>query len=131
VEHVLNDLVDMLVPISGCVMIAAIVIVPLYFKSIERQKLAETVRIAIEKGQPLPPEVIMTLTSAGKPARTPERDLRRGLLLVAVALGTVGLGLALGVGDASTRYALVGSAAFPGFIGLAFIAIWFLGKPRS
>jgi hypothetical protein len=127
----LADMIHQLVPIAGCVMIAAIVIVPQYFRSIERRKLAETVRTAIDRGQPLPPEVIGTLTAAGKPPPTPERDLRRGVILVAVAFGLVGLGLALGVTDEDARYAVIGAAAIPGFIGLAFIAIYYLSRPRA
>ena len=43
--------------------IASLFIVPRYFKSVERQKMADTLRAAIEKGQPLPTEVIEAMSS--------------------------------------------------------------------
>ena len=54
---------EILIPLSFFAMIAAIVIAPRYFKSQERQKMAETLRVAIEKGQPLPTEVIEAMSS--------------------------------------------------------------------
>ena len=52
---------DILVPLGFFAMIAAIVIVPRYLKSIERQKLQDTLRASIEKGAELPPEVVQAL----------------------------------------------------------------------
>ena len=85
----IKEAVDILIPISLFAMIAAIVIGPRYFKSLERQKMADTLRAAIERGQPLPPEVINLLTADAKPKASPQRDLRRGVILVAAALGLV------------------------------------------
>ena len=65
-----------LVPISFFAMIAAIVIVPRYFRSMERQKMAETLRTAIEKGQPMPTEVIEAMSANVKLPPSPARDLR-------------------------------------------------------
>src|SRR3989442_16041994 len=76
-----------LVPIALFAMIAVIVVGPRYLKSLERQKMAETLGAAIEKGQSLPPEVIDVLTADAKPPPSPKRDLRRGVIFVAVALG--------------------------------------------
>ena len=76
-DSVIKESVEILIPIALFAMIAAIVIVPRYFKSLERQKMTETVRLAIEKGQPLPPEVIEALTSRSQAVASPSRDLRR------------------------------------------------------
>ena len=54
--------------------IAALFLVPRYFKSVERQKMAETLRAAIERGQPLPTEVIEAMSSN---VRSPGLQLRR------------------------------------------------------
>ena len=62
-----------LVPLGFFAMVAAIVIVPRYLKSLERQKLQETLRASIEKGAELPPEVVQALTSDAKPAPSPYR----------------------------------------------------------
>lgn len=120
-----------LVPIAVFVMVAVIVVVPRYLKSLERQKMAETLRAAIEKGQPLPPEMINVLTADVKPPPSPQRDLRRGMILLAVALALVVMGLLIGQGEPDATYPMIGLAAIPGFIGLAFIAMSRLGRDRS
>lgn len=122
-----------LVPIAVFVMVAVIVVVPRYLKSLERQKMADTLRAAIEKGQPLPPEMINLLTVSGRvrPAPSPQRDLRRGVILLAVALGLVVMGLLIGQGEPDATYPMVGLAAIPAFIGLALIVISRFGKDRD
>ena len=69
---------EILIPLAGIAMITAIVIAPRYFRSQERQKLQETMRAAIERGQTIPPEVVAAITSDVTPPRqtSPERDLR-------------------------------------------------------
>ena len=113
--------------------IAALAIVPVYFKSLERQRLQETLRAAIDKGQPLPPEVIEALTSGVKvrPKPSPQRDLRVGIIWVGVAVGIAALGIALSFDEPDATYPLLGVAAFPGFIGLAFIIISFLARGKD
>lgn len=123
-----------LVPITFFVMIAAIVIAPRYFKSQERQKMAETLRAAIERGEPLPSEVIDAMSTnvraPGLPP-SPQRDLRVGVIWVAIALGLVVIGVIAGFEDPDATYWLIGIAALPGFIGAAFIALGLLNRPKS
>ena len=126
--------------------IAAIIIVPRYLRSRDRDKLQETLRMAYEKGQPVPPELIEALRRGGTPETdkvgrrlsTPERDLRRALVLIFVALGIcmLGGGLYFGLSTVSevaasiVGGALVGASAIPGFIGIAFLLLW-LTRRRS
>jgi hypothetical protein len=122
---------EILIPLALFAMIAAIVIVPRYLKSVERQKMADTLRVAIEKGQPLPPEMINMLTADTPPKPSPQRDLRRGLIFVAIALGLVVMGLVIGQGEPDATYPMIGLAAIPGFIGLALIAVSRIGRDRT
>lgn len=114
--------------------IASLVIVPRYFQSLERQKMAETLRAAIERGQPLPSEVIDAMStnvrSPGLPP-SPQRDMRTGIVWLGVALGLVALGLIVGFEEPDASYWFLGFAAFPGFIGLAFIVLGLINKPKS
>jgi hypothetical protein len=119
-----------LVPISFFVMVALVIIAPRYFKSVERQKMADTLRAAIEKGQQLPPEVVEAMSSDVKPAPSPQRDLRTGLVWMGVAVGFAALGLAVSFEEPDALYPMLGCAAFPGFIGLAFIIMSFVAKDR-
>jgi len=111
--------------------IASLFIVPRYFKSVERQKMADTLRAAIEKGQPLPSEVIDAMSSnvrsPGLPP-SPQRDLRTGVLWLAVGAGFAALGAVISFEEADALYPMLGVAAFPIFIGLAFIALGLLNK---
>ena len=114
--------------------IASLFIVPRYFKSVERQKMAETLRAAIEKGQPLPTEVVEAMSSnvrsPGLPP-SPQRDLRTGIVWLGVGIGFGALALALSFEEPDFLYPLLGLAAFPTFIGLAFVALGLLNKPKS
>ncbi len=142
----LERIIDELVPIFGIFMIIALVIGPMwiknYFAAQDRARMHETLRIAYEKGQPVPPELIETLQSR-LPERvipTPERDLRRAIVLIAVGLGLCGLGYALWYGLMSvddvaaytTGTAVAGAGAIPGLIGVAYLFLWFTkrGAPK-
>jgi hypothetical protein len=124
---------EVLIPITLFGMIAAIVILPRYFRSQERQKMAETLKAAIEKGQPIPGDIIDAMSSNVRmpdlPA-TPQRDLRTGIIWIGVALGLVALGLIVGFEEPDASYWFMGFAAFPGFIGLAFVVLSFLNRPK-
>lgn len=121
---------EILVPISLFAMIAAIVIVPRYLKSLERQKLQDTLRASIEKGAALPPEVIEALTSDVKPPPSPYRDLRAGIVWLGIAVGFAAMGFAVSFEEPDALYPMLGVAAFPGFIGLALISLYFVSGKK-
>jgi hypothetical protein len=110
---------------------ASLFIVPRYFKSIERQKMADTLRVAIEKGQPLPTEVIDAMSSDVRTdprTPSPQRDLRTGIIWLGVGIGLASLGGAISFEEPDAFLPLIGVAAFPSFIGLAFIALGLINK---
>lgn len=113
--------------------IAALVIVPRYFKSIERQKMAETLRVAIEKGQPLPSEIIDAMSTSvrtpGLPP-SPQRDLRIGIIWLGVGVGCAALGAVMSFEEPDTLFYMLGIACFPVFIGLAFVALGLLNRTK-
>ena len=114
--------------------IASLFLVPRYFKSVERQKMADTLRVAIERGQPLPTEVIEAMSSnvrsPGLPA-SPQRDLRTGIIWLGVGVGLAAFGLAVSFEEADALYPMIGIAAFPFFIGLAFVALGLMNRTKS
>ena len=139
-----------LVPIAGIFMIIMVVIGPIWIRSYyaarERAQMHETLRVAYEKGQPVPPELIEKLTSsATRPSSNSsgsDADLRRAVVLIAVGLGLAGLGAGLwyGIsfadaeGGAITGGIVAGSGAIPGFIGLAYLVLWLArrgGAPQA
>ena len=98
------------------------------------QKMADTLRVAIEKGQPLPSEVIDAMSSnvrsPGLPP-SPQRDLRTGIVWVGVGVGFAAVGLAFSFEWPDALYPMLGLAAFPTFIGLAFVALGLLNRTKS
>ena len=126
--------IAVLIPFGFFAMIAAIVIVPRYFRSLERQKMAELMKAAIEHGQQVSPEVMDALsTTAGKAMvqPTPSRDLRTGLVWLGVAVGLACLGWAFSFEEPDALFPFVGFAAFPAFIGIAFIVMWAVARDKK
>ncbi|MGA0544340.1 DUF6249 domain-containing protein [Brevundimonas sp. VNH65] len=116
--------------------IVAIILGPGYFKSREKQAMQEIVRAAIDKGEPMPPEMIDALTKEAK-SRIPSaaRDLRVGVILVAVSIGIALFGYAFsfvgGIEEAKAVYPIVGMGAIPGAVGVAFIILSFFNKNKD
>lgn len=104
-----------IIAIVGGMLLAAIVIVGGLIFAHRRQALwHETARIALERGQPLPP-LPDTHEDPAEPARGSARDLRSGL----ISLGT-GIGLFLFL-DAMLGRWMAWVGAIPGFVGLALL----------
>ncbi len=130
----MEHLTGMIVGVTFWVAVAAIVILPLYFRYLERGRLHDTLRMAFERGQPVPPELITALQTniAPRVPSTPERDLRTGMILVAcgVAFCILGYGLWYGLMTVSEIAAYIsggcvaGFGAIPGLIGVAYLVLW-------
>jgi hypothetical protein len=127
---------DILVPISFFAMIAAIVVLPKYFRARSKDRLMQTLQTAYEKGQPVPPELIESLSvepqlAPRNPRERAHNDMRTGVIWVAVALGLIAMGWAISYEEDEALYVMAGLAAIPGFIGLALIALGLSGRGRS
>jgi len=123
---------EILIPLAPFIMVVAIVAIPAWLKSRDRREMQATLRSAIEKGQPLPPEVIESITKDNvKPPATAARDLRTGVILLAVAIGIAIMGYALRFNAMDAFYAVSGLAAIPGMIGLAFIVLSIFNKNKG
>jgi len=118
--------------------ITAIVFGPTWLKSREKREMQTTIRHAIDKGQDLPPELIdaMTRDVASKlPSRT--RDLRRGVIWLAVGIGIAAFSVLSSIGwDNGNDWheigdGLLGIAAIPATIGLAFIVLSFFNPNKE
>jgi small-conductance mechanosensitive channel len=119
--HFLADISNLpwvaIIAVGGGMLVAIVVIVGGLIIAHHRQKLwHETARLALEKGQPLPVQQdVIQNRQTDQPASGPGRDLRAGLILIAVGAGLyIFLGSLVG-----QRLGFVG--AIPGFIGLALL----------
>lgn len=118
--------------------LTAIIVGPGYLKSREKREMQETLRRAIDKGQDLPAEVIDALTkdvSRNLPSRT--KDIRTGIIWLAIGIGLAAFGFITGNSFGNDwdgnhfDTGLLGIAAIPTTIGLAFIALSFFNKNKD
>ena len=109
-------LIAIVVPIAGLVFGGAVAISAMYFKNRKRELWHETARLALEKGQPLPPALDEEDTPSSEQRKDDDRnDFRGGFVLVAT-----GAGLYLFLSTLVGR-GLGYVGAIPGFIGVALI----------
>jgi len=132
------ELTDVLIVGTIFASLVAIIVGPSWLKSRDRREVQQTVRAAIEKGQPLPPEVIDSLSKEATrnlPSRS--RDLRQGVIWLAVGVGLAAFGLISEMSWGSDGWegpnfgGIVGIAAIPATIGVAFIVLSFFNKNKD
>lgn len=99
-----------------------------HFALKKRIEAFQTLRLAIEKGQPLTPETLESMARISSPIA----DLRRGIVFVAIAAGFATFATIIGW-NATGEFrevvrGLYGVATFPLFIGLAFLGLHFFAN---
>ncbi len=114
-----GEINGVLLPIAGIILAGVISVSGMYFHNRRREMWHETARLALEKGQPLPPLDPMLRAEddeVEKERKLPSanHDVRGGLVLIAV-----GAGLWLFLGGLSRNLGYIG--AIPGFIGVALL----------
>jgi hypothetical protein len=119
---------EIIVPIALFLAPVLVVWMFLHFSVKKRIEAFQTLRFAIEKGQPLTPETLESMARMSSPIA----DLRRGIVFVAIALGFAAFATII-AWDATgemidVRRGLYGVAMFPLFIGLAFLGLHFFAN---
>ncbi len=105
--------VEIVVPLALFFTILLVVISTLVLRYRRHAQIQETLRLMIEKGAEIPPELLT-------PPVSQYGDLRRGLILVGAGLSlSILIGLAEGFGSGSWAVGLV-----PTFIGAAYLIVW-------
>lgn len=115
-------------PLAGLAFSAIGLIGALVYADRNRRRRHETIRLALEKGQPVPPEVLDE-NQTGSPSsarRKAGRDDRRaGIVLLGIAAGMFVAFAGVGAGGAKWL------AALPAFLGLALLINRFIEGPRT
>lgn len=123
---------EMIAPIgvSGVVFgFTAIIVGIVAYGRYRSQRLRhETIRMALEKGQLLPPDLLDRAASSRYARNSPERDLRRGLVLLAVGLGS---SLCLRFSETFGQESSWAVGFIPGLIGVAYLVAYALGRGGS
>ncbi len=103
---------------SFTLMVCVPMALALYFRARNRRTVFDAVKLISERGEPVAPALIEALV---QDKASPYADLRRGVVFLSIAVATGVFAVVLGEGDAIRP--LLGIAAFPGLIGLAYIGL--------
>ncbi len=121
-----DSFADQIVPMVLFLAVALTYCTKYYFAHRTRQDLQSTVRSALERGQPLTPELLDRLGQTSPPKRT---DLRRGVIGVGLGIGIGAFGLVIGEPDAVRPMLAVGLV--PLLLGLAYLVLWRLHGDKA
>ncbi len=119
-------MVEELIPIAMFAAIALIFFIVQYFRQRSRADMQQTIRLALERGTELTPELISRLGAPAEPSRI--KDLRLGLIWMALAVGLAMCGLAVATFSIEALYGCLAGAAFPFAIGVAYLIMWRYGS---
>jgi hypothetical protein len=111
------------VPIVLFLVLGVITLGYFYWNHKNRQGVMDTVQKAIETGGEFSPELLAQLGAAVNPRI---RDLRRGIIFV--ALGVAGLLCSLFFGDADVVNGIRAGSMFPLLLGGGFLLVWKLNR---
>ncbi len=92
-----------------------------WFRYRARREMQETFRIALDKGHELTPEIIDRL---GHPKASKDKDLRLGVIWMAIAVGLVLCGFAVPDSSGDALRGILAGAAFPFALGIAYIILY-------
>lgn len=120
---------EVLIPMAVMASFVVIVALVLNFQLRNKRLVMEAIRLSIEKNEAVNPLLVEAIARS---ARATGGDLRRGCILFALALAALVFGYLFGVlTNPRVGAAAMGLAAFPGFLGLAFIGFGLFERKRS
>jgi hypothetical protein len=105
---------DALVPIVLFLTAGTVFCTYFYLRFRGRQAVQETVRLAMERGNEMTPQLLEMLANGN----STHGDLRRGVVLIALAGAFAVMALVL------DTVQLYGVAAFPLLVGIAYLVLW-------
>jgi len=113
--------VEELIPIVMFLCLAVVMIALFWFRWRARDGMQQTIRMALDKGHELTPEIIDRL---GNPKPSKYKDLRLGIIWLAISLGLALMAFAVGSFAAEALQGTLASAALPFAIGLGYLLIY-------
>lgn len=108
-----------IVPIAVFTAGVLIVFVIMYFRAKTRAGVQKTIRLALEKGNELTPELLDRLAA---PKQSQSSDLRRGVIALSIGIGFALFGVIIGEQDAVRP--MIGVGMFPVIIGIGYLILW-------
>ncbi len=116
---------DVLIPFVVFGSLAVIIVSAFYFSYKKRTVVYDAIKVAIEKTGTVDAALVEAIIRDNV---GPYADLRKGIILIAVAAAFILLGFS--IPDEEAVGPMFGVASFPGLIGLAYVAFHFFA-PRE
>jgi hypothetical protein len=110
---------EFMIPVVMFISIGVVFCVMFWFRYKTKEGMQQTFRSAMEKGQELTPEIIDRL---GHPKPAKDKDLRLGVIWIALAAGIVAFGFGI-PDDEEVHRIFMGIAASPFLIGVAYLIL--------
>lgn len=116
---------DYMIPIVLFIVTGVVFVAASYFNFRKRRIVYDAITVAIEKTGQVDASLVEAII---RDKIGPNADLRKGIILIAIAAACVILGQSIGEEEAIGP--MIGLASFPGLIGAAYIAFHFFA-PRE
>ena len=117
-----------IIPIVMFISIAVVFVFWFFFRHRGRMEMQYTIRLALEKGTELTPELIRQI---GEPEPPQDKDLRRGLVWLAIAFGLAIIAVAMGSQEPDAFSSIHAGAALPFTIGSAYLIMHRFGTRKE
>ena len=115
---------DILVPLGLFAIAPLIVWAVVAYRHKSKKAAFKLLELMTEKGETITPATIQSL---GIRTRSPNADLRTGVILITLGLACALLGVFVDEGE--MNWPLVGIAMFPFLLGIAYVGLWvFIGR---
>ena len=114
-------MIEEMIPVVLFIVTAVIFWLFFLYRYKSRADTQATVRLALEKGSELSPEFIKSISEPEPPRN---RDLRRGLVWMSLAVALALCGLAVAYFSTEALWGCLAGAAFPFSIGAAYMIMW-------
>lgn len=118
----------LLIPYAVFILFGTVIWMALHFRHKGKAELQQTIRLAMEKGQEITPDL---LGRTGKEPRHPQQDVRLGTAWIAVALGLGLMGFFIPDPSNTVFQVALAVAAIPLVIGLAYLVMYQLTGRNS
>ena len=112
---------DVVIPIFIFASIVGAIWLFSHYNYKKRLTAHETLRLAVEKGQEVSPELVERMSYHNDPAKS---DLRRGILLIAFGVAFICLGLLVPHDEPEALRGMLGVSSFPIILGIAYLGLW-------
>lgn len=110
-----------LIPIILFLSIAIVLVAGLWMRMRTRDAMQQTIRLALDKGHELTPEIIDRL---GHPKASKYKDLRLGVIWLSIAVGLALIAVAVPDPSGNAMRGVLAAAGLPFTIGLGYLVMY-------